>query len=161
MDNNKFVGVRAWFDILSTPLNNIGFLKLEYYAGNEKPGKFGFAYLCPDVPAGTIDMGDNSEKTVESDCKFQYYKNSAIEDMPVHIRLTYKLVATDEKVTVPYGTVDGCWHWKIGFHEDYGKGEEDPITFEAWLKPVLGIVKMTEVPGFMSGDVTLNKIVKP
>ncbi|NOZ02942.1 MAG: hypothetical protein GXP54_13795 [Deltaproteobacteria bacterium] len=160
VDGGVFVGVKAWFDVLSPPLNDIGFLKLEYYDGNEKPGEFGFSYLCPDVPAGTIAMGDNSEKTVESDCKFQYYDGGAVSDMPVHIRLTYQLIATDETVTVPYGEITDCWHYSIKFFEDYGTGEEQPISTDVWIKPLLGIVKMSEVPGFPFG-VLLNKVVKP
>ena len=42
------------------------------------------------------------------------------------------------------GSVDGCWHYDIALSED----GFDPFPAELWVKPELGVVKVTMVPGF-------------
>ena len=64
----------------------------------------------------------------------------------MELKVNYELIATDETVDVAYGTVDGVWHFK--FETDVGFGPEGG---ELWGKPLLGIIKMTMVPGYGRG----------
>ena len=59
--------------------------------------------------------------------------------------MTYTLVATDESVDVPYGTVDDCVH----VHFEIDASDMPGFTLEIgwWASSGLGMVKATEPPG--------------
>ena len=159
MKDGKFKGVKTWWDLDTKPFKQIGFLRMEYYNGDETPGGFGFAYSCDPVAFGDIPIKPGESGVVEATCDFEYLDQGQLKKEPVNLKVTYQLLATDETVDVTYGSVDGVWHYKYAFIEG-SNGSNDPIEGDLWVKPLLGIVKMSEIPGWPFG-VELVRINKP
>jgi len=153
--DGKFIGVKTWWDVDSKPLKQLGFKRVEINDGNETDGNFGFAYDCDPPLFGDIVTKPGPEITITQDCNFEYVNNGKVDKNPIKVKVIYQLMATDETVTVPYGNIDGVWHYKFSFIE----ATEAPIKGDLWVKPLLGIVKMSDVPGWYFG-VELTKIEK-
>jgi hypothetical protein len=129
------VGVRIWLDV-SNPWH-IVFFGINAYqnSGTLDDPTITYRFSEPvDVPVD-LQVGDARS------LGFQATESiSGVGSSDGDTTINYTLLEADASVTVPYGTVTGCYHLEI---EATGAG----FKVELWLKPGIGLVKASEIAG--------------
>lgn len=133
-------GLKIWAEVLEHPGQQIGIKAVEVYYGDTPDGTPAFAYDCPEPGYGWVWGDVGQQWTVDQACDMVFPDGTQTIDF--HIVET--LVSKTESVTVPFGTVDECWHFLVEVWED-GAG---PFEANVWARPGFGVVKADMIPGF-------------
>jgi hypothetical protein len=129
------VGVRIWLDV-SNPWHLVVFgINAYQNSGTLDEPTISYRYSEPvDVP---VDLPVGEARSLD----FQATESiSGVGSSDGDTTINYTLLEADASVTVPYGTVTGCYHLEI---EATGAG----FKVELWLKPGIGLVKASEIAG--------------
>jgi hypothetical protein len=138
-------GVAIWVELV--PGVELRIKRIDaYYADEDNGGEPAFSYLFDTPLVLYVSPEPGRERTSAVTGVMTYPWGES----PVEVEAVEELLDLDETVEVPYGTVDGCWHFHLDVRETVGGEPPIAVAVDYWAKPHLGFVKTTMVPGFDS-----------
>lgn len=121
----------------------LAFKALEVYTGKATPD-FWYKFDQPAYAYSDLEVGE--KQTVEASGVLGM---SYGEELPMEATIEYTLVTKEGTVEVPFGTVEGCFHYAVDVWEVIsGEGSETPMSADVFVKPGVGIIRISMVPGF-------------
>lgn len=121
----------------------VGFKAVEVYSGQATPN-FWYSFAEPLIAYANIEVGVKQTVSGAGELGF-----TGADPMPMEASVEYTLVSKSASVEVPFGTVEGCYMYSVDAWEAMGGGAaEGPMHVDVWVKPDVGIVKISMVPGY-------------
>jgi hypothetical protein len=135
---NPIIGLRAWID-LSTPWR-MSVPRIEMYQNAVSATEPSFTYTYDPPLTLQLDLQLGETTTFAYTCTMTFASGEPIVNNET---VEWELLDGDATVVVPYGTVEGCLHFRArtSFPDE---GADAHLDSEFWYHPELGPIKDTD-----------------